>query len=109
MKDAPCKDPLACLGGRPRRNRKRRGAFEMHFICSGCVPERAVEVLATFGVREVGSRAGGCPFGCICCMNCYMRHKVLEGDMDKYLCCQGYSRRAEFGETKPVWSPSFQR
>mmetsp|Transcript_20299 Transcript_20299/g.60557 ORF Transcript_20299/g.60557 Transcript_20299/m.60557 type:complete len:231 (-) Transcript_20299:78-770(-) len=46
MKDAPCKDPLMCLGG--------------------------------------------LPCGCICIANCYMRHKVLEGDMDQYMCCQGY-------------------
>lgn len=36
----------------------------------------------------------GCPLGCICIGNCYMRHKVLEGNMDAYLCCQGYYDKA---------------
>ena len=36
----------------------------------------------------------GCPLGCICVGNCYMRHKVLEGNMDAYLCCQGYYDKA---------------
>lgn len=29
-------------------------------------------------------------------MNCYMRHKVLDGNMDNYVCCQGYYDMACF-------------
>ena len=29
-------------------------------------------------------------------MNCYMRHKALEGNMDAYVCCQGYYDRCCF-------------
>lgn len=33
---------------------------------------------------------------CIPCANCYFRHKVLEGNMDAYICCQGYYDRSCF-------------
>lgn len=29
-------------------------------------------------------------FLCPCCINCYLRKKALDGNMDNYACCQGY-------------------
>ncbi|KAJ8613904.1 hypothetical protein CTAYLR_009576 [Chrysophaeum taylorii] len=35
---------------------------------------------------------GMCCVACLCpfCVNCYLRHKALDGNLDNYTCCQGY-------------------
>ncbi|CAM9663174.1 unnamed protein product, partial [Choristocarpus tenellus] len=34
----------------------------------------------------------GCCFGCFCtcCAQFYVRKRALDGNLDNYICCQGY-------------------